>query len=309
MTKEEAYKIVKKFYQNDNVTENDEFVFVEACNFLIDTENDAGIMLSLGGFYYGKEKYSLAEKYYLMAHKAGDKDAAGGLGFIYYYGRTGERDYKKAFYYFDIARKTGDLEAAMKIADMYHNGYGTEKDDSKYKEILLELHQKLENSDQLFDPVPEINHRLADVYIEEGNPEDAIPLLIKGFSFIRQRIRYNPFWGNYIVCRRTINLIYKICEFDETNMNFYDLFYLMQKPIEVKLIYNGKKYLISSLYDEDKIIVKCGEKYYKSVEDFLIKAMFDNKHTNVIDYEDYYQLEIVHEWEDRNIWIIVDSKI
>ena len=54
---------------------------------------------------------------------------------------------------------------------------------------------------------------------------------------------------------------------------------------------NGKEYKISSILDGDKIIVKCEDRYYKSVEDFLIKAMFENKHTYIIDYEDYYRLE------------------
>lgn len=53
-------------------------------------------MVNLGGYYYAKEKYDLAEKYYLLANQAGDKWTADGLGFIYYYGRVGPRDYQKA---------------------------------------------------------------------------------------------------------------------------------------------------------------------------------------------------------------------
>ena len=70
--------------------------------FLIETENDNRVMESLGGFYYDKQKFALAEKYYLMSFNNGNKYIASGLGFIYYYGRNGERDFKKAFYYFDF---------------------------------------------------------------------------------------------------------------------------------------------------------------------------------------------------------------
>ena len=90
MDKNEAERIIGKFFRNDNPNSNDEFAFIEACNFLIETENDSDAMVNLGGYYYGKEKYDLAEKYYLMADEAGDTWVADGLGFIYYYGRTGE---------------------------------------------------------------------------------------------------------------------------------------------------------------------------------------------------------------------------
>lgn len=293
MTKQEAKRIYDKFYRNDNPTENDEFAFVEACNFLIETENDSEVMVSLGGFYYEKEKYALAEKYYLLAFDAGNEWVADGLGFIYYYGRVGERDYKKAFYYFSIAKENGNMEAAMKIADMYHNGYGVEKNDSKYKAILLDIYDKIKDTNQLFDPYPEVAHRLADIYINEGHAQEAIPLLVKGKSFIVQRIRYNPFWGNFIVCRRTVILLYKVLEFDEEEFDFFDLFYLFTKPHTVKLTYHGEQYLIESFFDEGEMRVKCEGKFYKSTENFLKTAMFDNKHTYVIDYEDHYYLDII----------------
>ena len=293
MNKGEAKRIVERFYRNDNPTENDEFMFIEACQFLIETENDTDAMMNLGGYYYGKEKYDLAEKYYLLADAAGDTWVADGLGFIYYYGRVGERDYKKAFHYFSIAKERGNLEAAMKIADMYHNGYGVTKDDEKYKAIILDLYEKLKNTNKLFDPYPEVAHRLADIFINEGHGEDAVEMLLKGKSFITQRIRYNPFWGNFIVCRRTVTLLYKVIEFDENDFDFFDLFYLFNSPHAIRLTYNGKQYQIKSFFDEGAMRVKCGDSLYKSVENFLTNAKFDNKHTYVIHYDDYYDLEII----------------
>ena len=293
MTKRDAQRIIDKYSRNDNPTENDEFEFIEASSFLIETENDSDVMVNLGGYYYEKEKYALAEKYYLMAFDAGNDWVADGLGFIYYYGRNGERDYKKAFYYFSIAKEKGNMEAAMKIADMYHNGYGVEKDDEKYKAILLDIFEKIKDTDQLFDPYPEVAHRLADIFINEGHGEDAVEMLIKAKSFIVQRIRYNPFWGNFIVCRRTVTLLYKVIEFDEDSFDFFDLFYLFRKPHTVKLTYNGKQYLIESFFDEGEMRVKCEGRLYKSTENFLMYATFDNKRTFAIDYDDYYNLESV----------------
>jgi len=297
MTKDEAYKLIEKFSVNDNPTEQDEFIFIEAANFIIETENDPKVMSFLGGFYYGKEKYDLAEKYYLLADENGDDYASCGLGFIYYYGRNGAKDFKKAFYYYNKSMtQFNNMESAMKIADMYHNGYGCEKDDAKYKEILESIFNKIKDSTDLFDPYPEVAHRLADIYINEGKQEDTFEMLVKAKSFIEQRIRYNPFWGNFIVCRRVIELFYKVFDFneDEMNINFFDLFHVFQKEKTVKLVYSGKEHLIESFFDEGQMRVKCDEIFYKSTEDFLIKAKFNGKHVYIINYDyDFYELEII----------------
>ena len=293
MTKSEAKSIIRKYYRNDNPNEDDEFVFIEACSYLIETENDPDAMVTLGGLYYDKQKYDLAEKYYLMADEAGDTWAADGLGYIYYYGRTGERDYTKAFHYFSISKSRGNLEAAMKIADMYHNGYGVDKDEAKYKALLLEIYDKVKDLNDVFSPFPEVAHRLASIYIDEGKIDLALPLLEKGKAYITQRIRYNSFWGNFIVARRTISLLYQISELDEDNIDFFDLFYVLAKPNKVRLTYNGNQYEIESSFDEGEIRVKCLDKYYKSIEDFLRRALFNNRHTYVINFEDFFYLDII----------------
>ncbi len=290
MDKNEAKRIVERFFRNDNPTKDDEFVFTEACHYLIEVENDRDTMVNLGGYYYDKEKYNLAEKYYLMAYEAGDDWVADGLGFIYYYGRTGERDYEKAFFYFSKAKENGNLEAAMKIADMYRNGYGVPKDKEKYKALLLEVYEKVKDTVQLFDPLPEVSHRLAAILIEEGHPQEAIPLLQKGKNYITQRIRYNAFWGNFIVCRRTIELLYSLIELDEESFDFFDLFYVLKTPCKVKLFYMGNVHEIESYIEEDELRVRCDTKHYKSIENFLINATFDGKHTYIIDFEDFYRM-------------------
>ena len=295
MNKEEARRILTRFQRNDNQTEQDEFMAIEAANYLVEVENDPDAMCFLGGLYYGKQKYDLAEKYYLLADENGDDYAPVGLGFIYYYGRNGAKDFKKAFYYFNKAKNLGDMEAAMKIADMYHNGYGCEKDDVKYKETLLEIYDKIKDSKKLFDPYPEVAHRLADIYINENtNLDEARMMLSKARSFIIQRIRYSPFWGNFIVCRRVITLYYKLFPFEEDNMDSFDLFYLFTKPHKVSFVYHNKDYIIESFFDEGQMRVKCDNIVYKSTEDFLTNAKFNGKHIYIIEYDgDYHYFQII----------------
>ena len=290
MTKDEAYRIIKRFNQNDNPSKNDEFMYIEASSFLLETCDDKVIARDLGGYYYEKEKYDLAEKYYLIADRLGDFYAPIGLGYIYYYGRNGEKNFEKAFYYYNKAKDYND-EACLKIADMYHNGYGVLKDDKKYKKILFNLLKKNKNSDNPSSIIPEISHRIASIYIKEGKPDDAISILNKGYRFIKARLSYHTFWGNYIIARRIVTMLYELVEYDKEDISFMDLFYVLRTPKKVIFHYNLKDYLIESFIDNDNLYVKCEDKYYKSIEDFLIKHTFSKAHTGYIDFYEYFTIE------------------
>ena len=143
MTILEARKICQDFYDLTNPTEDDEFVFTEAMRFLIDETKNSDCMVELGGYYYGIRQFDLALKYYELAAEYGNRYAISNLGYIWYYGRTGEKNYEKAFYYFDKARQMGDMIAAYKVADMYKNGYFVNQDYEKYKSIIEELYPKV----------------------------------------------------------------------------------------------------------------------------------------------------------------------
>ena len=100
MTTQQARALVAQFDENKKITPEDEFVFVEAMNFLIEEEHNPRDMMWLGGYYYEIKQFDLALKYYEMAASYDYDEAYECLGYIWYYGRTGERDYKKAFEYF-----------------------------------------------------------------------------------------------------------------------------------------------------------------------------------------------------------------
>lgn len=137
MTVEEARKIQERYNNSSSATEEEDFLFTEAMDFLIQEENDPNDMLQLGGWYYGRREFDLALKYYEMA-SAFNVDAADEcLGYIWYYGRTGEPDYEKAYDHFFRSMKRGNPVSTYKVADMYHNGYYVQKDEAKYRRISL----------------------------------------------------------------------------------------------------------------------------------------------------------------------------
>ena len=108
ITTKEARKIAESFDKNQNPSEDDIFMFTEAMNFLIEEEHDQGDIMYLGGYYYEIKRFDLALKYYEMAATYDYDPAYEGLAYIWYYGRTGERDFKKAFEYFSKLMDNGD---------------------------------------------------------------------------------------------------------------------------------------------------------------------------------------------------------
>lgn len=146
---------------NPNLTEEDKFEMTEALSFLINERHDPGDMMYLGGIYYEDKQFDLALKYYEMAAGYDYESAYECLGYIWYYGRTGEKDYKKAFEYYSKAADMGNIVSAYKVADMYKNGYYVEKDYDKYCRTIEHLYPKVKDAKWLGEPLPEISLRLA----------------------------------------------------------------------------------------------------------------------------------------------------
>lgn len=79
-------------------------------------------LLNIGAQAYRKGDYHKAQKYYEQSADLGNSQAACNLGYIYAYGRTGERDNEKAFYYFNLAAMDGNANASYKVGDAYYWG-------------------------------------------------------------------------------------------------------------------------------------------------------------------------------------------
>lgn len=293
MDRKEASRIVRVLFDKESRTflsKEDKFQLKEALQYLSEVEHDPRAMATLGGIYYEEENYPLAEKYYLSSYEAGNKEIASGLGFIYFYGRTGTPDYQKAMRYFSEAADNGDLEAAMKIADMYRDGLGVKADKDEYEKRVRSLYDEAIMDDNVFAPVPELAHRLAAIDIEKGNEEEAKYVLKKGRLYITTRIRYNAFWGNFIVARRIEALMDKLGMIDHRMPNFFDLLQLLKTPSEFVLIYGGEQHHISSFADEGKIRVKFDDKAYSSIEDFFRKAGIKGRPVYMLEYYGDYSL-------------------
>ncbi len=277
MTIKEAQKIAREFDENRNPSEDDIFVFTEAMNFLIDKKHDPADMMYLGGYYYEIKRFDLALKYYEMAATYDYDPAYECLGYIWYYGRTGERDYKKACEYFSKMMDKGNLVATYKVADMYKNGYYVDKDYGKYKEIIRELYPQIVDAQYLDDPLPEIFTRLAAIEAEEGNTDEAIDLYLRAKDFLAQRIMHNPFFGNLNIMKWLIEDLYKLIEPDPLEIDFFDLYYWLTRPCKIRFRCKGKYHEVSCVEENGENVIDFEGQWYRTVDDFFKKSTIEGK--------------------------------
>ncbi len=292
MTVEEARVIEQEFYRTSNPTEEEEFMYIEAMDFLISEEKNPEDMMSLGGYYYELKKFDLALKYYEMASTYDIDTADECLGYIWYYGRTGEKDYEKAFKHYSRAMERGNLVCAYKVADMYKNGYYVDKDYDKYVEIIEGLYPVVEKARYLGDPLPEVFTRLAKIRTEQGDIEAAVDLYLRAKDFLAKRLSYNAFFGHLNVMKWLIDDLYKLVEFDVDDFDFYDLYYLLNRPSKIRFKYEGKSQKLEAVDEDGGIVVHFNDKWYRDRDEFFQKACIDNEKLTAI-YDRFRSWEVI----------------
>ena len=292
MTIIEARRICTEYYYKTNPSEEDTFLYTEALRFLIEEAKDADYMVELGGLYYESRQFDLALKYYELAAEYNNLYAISNLGYIWYYGRTGERNYEKAFFYFDKARQMGDIIAAYKVADMYKNGYFVEKDYGKYKEIIEGLYPKVKKARRLNEPLPEIFTRLAKIRSEEGNVKEALRLYDRAKDFLAQRIQTHSFFGDLNIMKWMAEDIYKLRAFDAEEMWLYDLYYLLKTPNQVLFKFEETTHEVEAVEEDGAIVIRFDDHWFRTIDDFFQKAELDGELLTTR-YEELYDFEVL----------------
>ena len=197
MTILEARRICTEYYYKTNPSEEDSFLYTEALKFLIEEAKDADYMVELGGLYYESRQFDLALKYYELAAEYNNLYAISNLGYIWYYGRTGERNYEKAFYYFDKARQMGDIIAAYKVADMYKNGYYVEQNEQHAIHLYFAAMNVCMSDDYHGDAIADIDLRLGTAFLHsdvlEHDASNALFHLNRALTLFYQRRKVDPF--------------------------------------------------------------------------------------------------------------------
>ena len=291
MSISKAIRRVERLRTKEPLSEEEEFEYTETLSYLIEETKNSDFMVELGGFYYERRIFDKALKYYEMAFECGNEWVSEGLGYIWYYGRTGETDYEKAFRYYSIAAKNGNLRSKIKLADMYKNGYYVEKDYQKYCQIIEESKALVDNAYYLNEPLPEIYTRLARIRKDQGRTDEAAELYLEAKSFLAQRIRVTHFFGDRNIMKWLIEDLYTIICFDETDFDLYDLYYVLKKPVTVVFRHENRKYQIQSEDTEDGMAVRFENTWFRTIDDFFGKAMI-NKVLLTDLYRELYAFEV-----------------
>ncbi len=229
MTRSEALQFITSYYRNPNPGDDDKFLFEEAQRYLIDTYHSPIDMHNLACFYMEERRHDLELKYLEMSAEYDYPPALEELGFIWYYGQTGEVDYRKAFEYFTRAAGCGDdvvrAWSTYKLADMYLNGHYVSKDLAKYRTMIESLYTWIMNPGKLTSmypnperhlPFADVMLRLAKIRAEDGQNRAALKLLREARRRLSEDIRDNPsWWGNIEVMERVVRLQHEVAGRDE----------------------------------------------------------------------------------------------
>lgn len=290
-----AKKFIKEYDEISSPTKEDDFHFTECLEYLIHETSDPYYMTMLGGYYYERKQFDLAEEYYLLAAELNYESAYACLGYIYYYGRTDKPNYQKAFEYYSKASEVGDITSSYKVADMYRNGYFVEKNYDKYVEIIKSLYPKIKDTRNLFDPLPEIYSRLVKIYKNEGQIEMAVDLLFYAKNFQAQRLQYTSFFGDLTIMKYIILDLYSMIEFDETSIDLFDLYYALQYPCTISIFMNGNEHVVHVDTDENKSYIVMDNINYEDIDNFFSRAKIDNVKLSSLAYKIDYL--VVTKWK------------
>jgi len=300
MTTVEAREILERLERKSSLNEEEEFELIEALRYMIENTGESKYSERLGGIYYDKRMFDLALKYYELAEVQGSIWAWNGLGYIWYYGRTGAVDYEKAFRYFSkVKNYVGDeigeftrIEASFKIADMYKNGFFVEKSEEKYVEIIDGLYKQINDSDA-FLPIAEVYTRLASIRAKQGKTGEAIDLYFDARNDLIFRLKFNRFFGDLNRINWLVNDLYELIKFDKTDFDLYDLFYLLKDEHLVSFKYKRKTHEIESRKSEEgEMNIRFDDKWYRNLTDMFIR-------------QDLGKESIEHEYSNLNDWRII----
>lgn len=293
MTTNDAYEIINRISNKSVISNEEEFQLTEAYLFLFDTTKKSSHILHLGGYFYGIKRFDLALKYYEMAADLGNNIANLCLGYVWYYGRTGERDYKKAYNCFKMVKeaKTGKdfengevdndakVEANLKIADMYKNGYYVLKDYEAYKRIINNLYKDndINKRHNVFGKYVEVGLRKARILEEKGKIEEAINIYYRCRYDLAIRLAISTFFGDVNQMNWTINDIYRLVEFDPYDFDLYDLFFLLKEEHVVSFMFKNKTHIVESKREKDEMVIRFDDKWYRNITDFFNKAALNDE--------------------------------
>lgn len=154
----------------------------------IEIQKKAEELLNIGAQAYREGDCDKAEKYYRQSADMGHPQAACNLGYIYAYGRTGNRDTENAFYCFNLASINGNANASYKVGDAYYWGNFVQKQPLQAYRYYQQAESQLAYDDSDNDIKADIYYRLAlCLFNGIGTSRD----IFEALSYINEALTYS----------------------------------------------------------------------------------------------------------------------
>lgn len=187
------------------------------------------------------------------------------------------------------------ITAAYKLADMSRNGQYLPKNFAHYVYIIRQLYSMMRHDFRDYN-MPEIEIRLADIALKdlgsrlhedlgiempegytdlsfEGDPlyreKKALVYLFDAKDRMAERLTNHRFFGNFTVMKNLVLKIYSLVRFEETDMDLYDLYYVLQNPCKVTFRCGGTMHTVIAEADNSAIAVSLDGKWYRSAEKMI----------------------------------------
>lgn len=284
---DEAWKIVKKYTGKDNLSEEEEYLFADAMDYIVNkSSNDVDIAAyNFGSYYMGIERYDCALKYFKMGANLCSGMSCAEIGKIYYYGLTGEVDYEKAYLYLKLADDMHWKNDSYLIADMYRYGQYLEKDYNKYDDMISDLFDLVEEDTNSFHSIPEVFFREAEIILKDEQSE-AIKagkaMLFHAEEVLKDRITCKKDKRTQLRDVKTLrdiqDLLYVEVIGEVLVKDIFDLDLVGRYEIADIMVmeYKGNHYNIMVEKEEDGNYSICFlEKWYRDMRDFIDYAILD----------------------------------
>ena len=81
--------------------------------------------------------------------------------------------------------------------------------------------------------------------------------------------------------------LYKLIDIDYSDMDLFDLYYVLQTPGKVAFKYEEKDYVAEAVQEDVGVSVRFEDKWYRDVGGFFQKATIGNERVAVLAYETY----------------------
>ena len=212
-------------------------------------------------------------------------------GEMAYHGIFGKPDYKAAFKYFTHAMKIGSVLAQYYLAKMYRYGQYVRLNYSKYVSMIRSAYSIYQRS------IPEgcpykISLELSKIEQQFGNDEQAIKYCLDALELSHFLIGYGHTDDIKECDEKMILQLYSLVDFDPDDMDLFDLLYVLRKPHRVNIYLDDKRITVQSYYNQDRLVVKCGDSYYANAIQFLNKHKENGKTIiSRIDDIDYMEID------------------